>query len=263
MKIQKMFDLSGNVAVVTGGAGYLGQSISEGLAEAGATVYICSRNIEKCKRVASEINEKTGSKIEARFLDIHSKESVEKCFQNIFQDAGKIDILVNNAASFKGDKLEKISEEDWISGIDASINGVFRTTKIVSSMMEKNHHGSIINVSSIYGIVSPDPSIYGDSGFDNPPNYGAGKAAIIQFTRFAAVHLAKKGIRVNSISPGSFPKPSVQENQEFIKNLEKKIPLGRIGNPEELKGAIIFLASKASEYVTGSNIIIDGGWTSW
>jgi len=263
MKIQEMFDLSGNVAVVTGGAGFLGQSIVEALAEAGATVYICSRDVDNCKLVASEITKKTGSKIEARHLDICSMNSVEECFQNILQDAGKIDVLINNAASFKGDKLEKISEHDWISGIDSSINGVFRTTKIVSPIMEKNHRGTIINISSIYGMVSPDPSIYGNSGFDNPPNYGAGKAAIIQFTRFAAVYLAKKGIRVNSISPGPFPKPSVKENLEFVKSLEEKIPLGRIGNPEDLKGIIIFLASKASEFVTGSNIVIDGGWTAW
>lgn len=263
MNVKKMYDLSGNIAVVTGGAGYLGQSISEGLAEAGATVYICSRNIEKCNRIASEIKEKTNLKIKIKFLDILSKESISKCFESIFQEEGRIDILVNNAASFKGNKLEDISDEDWIFGIEGSINGVFRTTKIVAPLMEKNHYGSIINISSIYGLVSPDPSIYGKSGFDNPPNYGAGKAAIIQFSRFAAVHLAKKSIRVNSISPGSFPKPEVQKNKEFIKNLEEKIPLGRIGKPDELKGGIVFLASKASEYVTGSNIVIDGGWTSW
>ena len=115
----------------------------------------------------------------------------------------------------------------------------------------------------MYGTVSPDPSIYGDSGYDNPPNYGAGKAAIIQFTRYMACHLAKDGIRVNSVSPGPFPSPEVQENKQFITNLEKKTPLGRIGQPYEIKGIVVFLASAASSYVTGQDIHVDGGWTSW
>jgi len=115
----------------------------------------------------------------------------------------------------------------------------------------------------MYGVVSPDPRIYGDSGYDNPPNYGAGKAAIIQFTRYAACHLAAKGIRVNAISPGPFPNPKVQENKWFISNLKNKVPLGRIGQPGDLKGAVVFLASEGSSYITGQNIVVDGGWTVW
>jgi len=129
--------------------------------------------------------------------------------------------------------------------------------------LEKSQNPSIINISSIYGEVSPDPSIYEDSGYNSPPQYGSGKAAIIQFTRYAACHLAKKGIRVNSISPGSFLKPEVQKNQNFVNNLKKKIPLGRIGDPDELKGAVVFLASKSSSYITGENIHVDGGWIAW
>jgi gluconate 5-dehydrogenase len=121
-------------------------------------------------------------------------------------------------------------------------------------------------LSSFWGqlqLVSPDPSIYGDSGFDNPPNYGAGKAAIIQFTRFAACHLGKKGIRVNAIAPGPFPNEKVQQNTQFIENLKRKNPLGRIGYPDDIKGAVVFFASDASSFITGAVLPVDGGWTAW
>jgi gluconate 5-dehydrogenase len=172
---------------------------------------------------------------------------------------------VNNAFFGYEGKNEKnipaMPEEMWAMGIEGTANVVFRCIRSAASLMKKG--GSIINISSIYGIVSPDPSIYGTSGFNNPPAYGAGKAAVLQFTRYAACHLASKGIRVNSISPGAFPNKEVQENKKFISNLKRKIPLGRIGEPEDLAGAVVFLASDASSYVTGSNIVVDGGWTAW
>ena len=115
----------------------------------------------------------------------------------------------------------------------------------------------------MYGIVSPNPVIYDGTDYANPVNYGAGKAALLQLTRFAAVHLAGKGVRVNAISPGPFPSPAVQRNTTFIKRLEEKVPLGRIGQPEELKGAVVFLASDAASYITGHNLVVDGGWTIW
>ena len=129
--------------------------------------------------------------------------------------------------------------------------------------MKKQKTGSIINIASIYGTVSPDPEIYENSGFDNPPEYGAGKAAIIQFTRYIAVHNAKYGVRANSISPGPFPNQTVQKNKKFMNNLKRKIPMNRIGHPNELKGITIFLASNASSFLTGENIHVDGGWTAW
>ena len=156
-----------------------------------------------------------------------------------------------------------MSEEDWETGINGTINGVFRCTREVIPIMEKNGEGSIINISSMYGKVSPDPSIYEESGFNSLPNYGAGKSAIIQYTKYLACHLAKKRIRVNSVSPGLFPKEEVQKNVKFINQLKKKVPMDRIGLPDELKGTIIFLASNASSYITGENILVDGGWTSW
>ena len=263
MNNSNLFDLKDKVALVTGGSGYLGRSFTEALVESGADVYIASRNKEHCDKVVRELQELEKDKIHSLELDILSLESVKNCFQQIITDAGRIDILVNNASYMKTSKSKNVTEEEWVSGIDGTINGVFRCTSEVIPIMEKNKTGSIINIASIYGEVSPDPTIYGDSGFNSPPQYGAGKAAIIQYTKYMACHLAQKNIRVNAISPGPFPKPDVQQNIDFMNNLKKKIPLGRVGDPLELKGALIFLASDASSFVTGENIHVDGGWSTW
>jgi len=259
----KLFDLKGKVAIITGGAGHLGAAISEGLAEAGANVVIASRNKDKCKELAAALSEKHKIHAIGMALDIRSMDMVKDCMKKVNRQMGAIDILVNNAAFGKRRSIETMSEQDWLEGINGTIDGVFRCTQAVLPYMEAREYGIIINISSMYGIVSPDPRIYGDSGYDNPPNYGAGKAAILQFTRYAACHLATKGIRVNAISPGPFPSPEVQKNRLFISNLKEKIPLGRIGQPNDLKGVIVFLASRASSYITGQNIIVDGGWIVW
>lgn len=258
-----IFNLEGKTAVVTGGAGYLGKAISEGFAEAGATVYIVSSNEMKCIDVAEKIAKNTTAQCFGRYIDIRNEASVQKCFREIAETAGSIDILVNNAAFSSPGKLVTMSEEAWLKGIDGTINGAFRCTKAVLSYMLDQKQGSIINMSSMYGLVSPNPEVYGDSGMDNPANYGAGKAAINQFTRYVACHYGKYGIRANTVSPGPFPNPSVQANANFIKHLEAKNPLGRIGKPEDLKGIMVFLASAASAYITGENISVDGGWTAW
>ncbi len=259
----RIFNLEGKTAVVTGGAGYLGKAISEGLAEAGANVYIVSPNEMKCIGLAEKIAKKTAATCFGKYIDIRKEASIKKCFQEIFEAAGSIDILVNNAAFSSTGKLVTMSEEDWLRGMDGTINGTFRCTKAVLPYMMDQKKGSIINMSSMYGIVSPNPEVYGDSGMDNPANYGAGKAAINQFTRYIACHYGKHGIRANTVSPGPFPNQSVQANTNFIKHLEEKNPLGRIGKPEDLKGIMVFLASAASAYITGENISVDGGWTAW
>jgi len=263
MSINKLFDLKGKVAIVTGGTGHLGSAMCESLAEAGARVVVAGRDIEKCRKKADELSGKYSVSCMGINMDISSKKEIEKSLEKIYKDTERIDVLVNNAFYGISGDIRDISEEAWQKSIDGSINGVFRCTQAVLPYMEKDGAGSIINISSMYGVVSPDPGIYGDSGFNNPPNYGAGKAAIIQFTKYAACHLADKNIRVNSITPGAFPKEKVQKDKKFISNLKKKIPLGRIGKPEELKGVVLFLASEASSYITGTNVAVDGGWTAW
>ena len=263
MNVMKLFSLKGKVAIVTGGAGHLGFAIAEGLAGAGANVVIAGRDESQCQELADKLSKKYNIHAIGKKLDISSMDIVKNCMKELNRDMGAIDILVNNAFFGKQGNIETVSEQDWLEGIDGTIHGVFRCTQAVIPYMESRKYGVIINISSIYGIASPDPRVYGDSGYDNPPSYGAGKAAILQFTRYAACHLATKGIRVNAISPGPFPDPEVQQNQRFISNLENKVPLGRIGQPGDLMGAVVFLASQASNYITGQNIIVDGGWTVW
>jgi len=259
----EMFSLKGRVAVVTGGAGYLGTAMSEALAEAGANVVVASRDEDRCRSLAQELAHRFGVSAAGASLDIRSPEHIESCFSKTESEMGRIDILVNNASFSPRNGIATISEDEWAEGIDGTVNGVFRCTQRVLPYMERQGAGVIINISSMYGVVSPDPRIYGDSGLDNPPNYGAGKAAIIQFTRYAACHLASKHVRVNAVSPGPFPNLGVQKTSWFIRNLEQKVPLGRIGNPSDLKGVVVFLASDASSYITGQNIMVDGGWTIW
>jgi len=263
MNVMKLFSLRGKVAIVTGGAGHLGSAISEALAEAGANLVVASRNEGNCKARASRLARDYKVKAMGIALDARSMDSISNCIKTVNGEMGAIDILVNNAVFSKQGPIETISEQDWVEGIDGTLNSVFRCTQAVIPYMEARKSGIIINISSMYGLVSPDPRIYGDTGYDNPANYGAGKAAILQFTRYAACHLAGKGIRVNAITPGSFPSPEVQKNKWFIANLENKVPLGRIGQPDDLKGVVVLLASAASSYITGQNIVVDGGWTAW
>ncbi|MDP3791541.1 MAG: SDR family oxidoreductase [Candidatus Omnitrophota bacterium] len=267
MKKNSIFGLKNKVAVVTGGAGHLGSSMSDCLAQAGARVVVAGRDIKKCGSAATTLMRKYKTISLGIEIDISSAESVKETMSLISRKMGGVDILVNNAyfghrGSFKCDMMS-MSEDMWNCGIDGTAGGVFRCTQAVIPYMQKRGSGSIINISSIYGIVSPYSGIYGKSELNNPPAYGAGKAAILQFTRYAACHLASKHIRVNSITPGAFPSRDIQKNKGFMSNLKNKIPLGRIGNPEDLKGALLFLASDASSYVTGSNIVVDGGWTAW
>jgi len=263
VSVQALFDLKGRIAVVTGGAGHLGHAISEALAECGSLVFTASKNISKKHERFNALKAKFPKQIRALTLDIGSSEAIRAAFTQVVYKCGKIDILVNNAYFGGPGKLEEISEDSWQQGIDGTINSVFRCTKEIIPFMKKTNGGSIINIASMYGMVSPVPEVYSDSGYDNPPYYGAGKAAVIQFTRYTACHLAKYGIRVNTVSPGPFPNDEVKKNEAFIRRLKEKVPLGRMGIPSELKGVIVLLASDASSFITGVNIPVDGGWTAW
>jgi gluconate 5-dehydrogenase len=148
--------------------------------------------------------------------------------------------------------------------MNIGFTATFQALQLAAHAMVPNGKGAIVNIASMYGLVSPQPNVYQSTPeFHSPPAYGAAKAALIQVTRYAACHLAPAGIRVNAISPGPFPTPAAQEHQEFRRELEARVPLGRIGHPAELVGALVFLLSDASSFVTGHNLIVDGGWTVW
>jgi NAD(P)-dependent dehydrogenase (short-subunit alcohol dehydrogenase family) len=253
-----IFNLDKKIAIVTGGYGHLGKAMCKGLADMGATVIVAARDEAKYKAAFSEAER---TKIKFSELDISSEASIQNCFSHVQKIYGSIDILVNNAITLKSGKPGDVSREDWnysLDGVLASLNSCIR---YVTPYMEKKN-GKIINISSMYGLVSPDFLIYEEHPeYFNSAQYGASKAAVIQLTRYYANYLAPKNIRVNCITPGPFPSEQVQRSETFIKKLENKVPLKRIGQPADLTGALLLLASDASSYITGQNIIVDGGWT--
>lgn len=254
---EKLFSMEGKAAVVTGGNGYLGAELARALADFGANVAVA--DLEK--------REHGHERIASFACDASDSGSIGRTFREAADRFGGIDILVNCATYGAGygplGTVERMSDDDWHKGLDGAAGTVFRCTREVIPYMERSGGGSIVNFGSMYGVVSPDPSIYGDSGANNPANYGAGKAAVLQFTRYCAAHLAGKRIRVNSVTPGPFPNPRIQQNEPFLQLLGRKTMLGRPGKAEEIVGAVVFLASGASSYMTGSNIVVDGGWTAW
>jgi len=263
-KLNELMSLDGKVAVVAGGAGLLGSQIAEVLAELGAHTIIASRNIEACRSKCEDLKSQfAGSKSTALELDISDKASINNCIKNITGNIGQLDILVTCAWSGKKNDWDSISDEDWDSDIEVSLNGVFRLIKAATPLL-KQSSGTILNIASMYGIVAPDYRLYKDVPQANPPSYGAAKAGIIQLTRYLASFLAEDGIRVNCISPGPFPyQETIDQFPEFKERLCSKNPLGRLGIPHEIKGVAALLCTDASSYITGQNISVDGGWTSW
>ncbi len=261
--LSSLMNLQGKVAIVTGGAGWLGTSICETLAELGATIFIASRDPSKHAHVKNNIASLHQSNLESVELDIASEESIKNCFAKIVDRTGRIDILVNNAYSGSSHSFAQTSINEWKKIIDVGLTGCFTTMKAAAFCMQNTGGGVIVNVASMYGLVSPDFAVYEDTQFTSSPAYGAAKAGVIQLTRYAACSLAQHNIRVNSLSLGPFPAQPVQEDKAFISRLAAKTPLGRIGTPWEIKGALAFLTTQASSYVTGHNLVIDGGWTAW
>jgi len=253
------FSLSGRVALVTGGAGHLGRSICRGLAEAGAHVLVNGRDPARTEAFAAELRG-LGYSAEALPFDVTDFQRAA----SIIGGLERLDILVNNAAPIHTGTIETVSTSAFASAAAGIVEAAFALTQAVLPHM-RTRGGSVINIASMYGVVSPDPGIYGSSGFNNPPQYGAAKAGLIQLTRYLACHLAPEGVRVNAVSPGPFPvrEKLAKEQPDFLQALEHKVPMRRVGHPDELAGVVVFLASDASSYVTGANIPVDGGWTAW
>jgi gluconate 5-dehydrogenase len=259
-----LFDLSNKTILLTGGAGYLGESMSEALVAYGANVIIASRDERKCDNLADKLRRRYGTKTMGMLLDISSMESIRKVVNQIHKEYKTIDVLVNNATFSVSGYFEDLNEDAWGKAIDGTLNSVFRMCHEIIPYMKKNKKGNIINIASMYGQVSPNPDLYkGEVRLNNPAPYGAGKAAVIQLTKYLAGYYGKYGIRCNSLSPGPFPSPAVQQTSWFIDNLANNTMLKRIGNPVDLAGVIVLLASDASAYITGTNINVDGGWTAW
>jgi NAD(P)-dependent dehydrogenase (short-subunit alcohol dehydrogenase family) len=255
-----LFSLKDRVALVTGGTGHLGKAICRGLAEAGAHVLINGRSRDKAEKFARELRQE-GHATEARAFDVTNPEGIAHCLRELKQ----LDVLVNNAMLGVTGTIASTSPSEFGPIAAIAVEAAYSLSKAALPLLRRSSSGSIINVASMYGVVSPDPSIYGNSGYDNPPQYGVAKAGLIQLTRYLACHLAPDRIRVNAVSPGPFPpiEKLASEQPEFLRALEERVPMRRVGCPTELSGVIIFLASDASSYITGANIPVDGGWTAW
>lgn len=261
----KLFDLQNKIAIVTGGYSYLGQGMVRALLDCNAKVIVAGRSKT---RFLNAFSEEECSILNFREIDIIQSKSIENFFIEILIEFGRVDILINNAYAARGNSQETISDEDWIYTFEGVVGSVHKNIKAVIPIMKKQKSGKIINISSIYGILSPDFNAlyHGDDceKYTNPPHYGAAKAAINQLTRYFAVLLGPYNIQVNAVAPGPFPHLGIQkENPEFIERLKKKNPLNKIGKPEDLGGVIALLSSSASDFITGQTLQVDGGWTIW
>jgi len=279
-QLSDLFDLSGRVAVVTGGAGLLGTEFCQTLLEAGASTVVADINDDAAKKLASSLNERFQSKESSSRaipvqVDISSKNSVEELFHLVLEDFGKVDILVNAAAidpKFDPDSLavsdssvgfEDFPFELWKQALDVNLTGVFLCCQAAGKLMASQGGGVMINISSIYGLVGPDQRIYQSEGNPDrykPAYYSTTKAGILGLTRYLATYYAGKNIRVNALTPGGVFN---EHDQDFVQAYSSRTVLGRMAEKNEMNGALIFLASDASAYMTGSNLVVDGGWTAW
>ena len=267
-----LFDLSGKTAIITGATGILGRHFSIGLAQAGADVALLDIRVQGLEELATLISDTYGVEARGFVCDVTDPASVKNAVGAVESTFGHVDILHNNAAG-KSDSLdaffapfEEYSLEQWRRTMAVNLDGVFLMAQSVGKLMlAQPSGGSIIQTSSIYGVVGPDQRIYEGAEYLNrqintPAVYSASKAGVIGLTRYLATYWADKGIRVNAIAPGGV---SSGQNDEFVRRYSSRVPMGRMAKASEIVGALIYLASDASQYVTGQTIIVDGGLEAW
>lgn len=259
MNSDELFDLTGRRALITGGSGWLGQAMVKTLAESGAEVVIASRDLDKSKSFAAGLCDE-GYCVHAEYVDVSQKESVDLLAQSVNERYGNIDILVNNAAGGHGSTVENMDTEQWQSVMDSALAGTFWCCQAFGPDMCQRGYGCIVNISSILALRAYTTQLAEDGGYP-PVNYAAAKGGIISLTRALAAEWAPKGIRVNSITPGAFPPPGRHDEGEYLNRLNERIPLGRTAHSDEISGPLLFLCSEASSYVSGHNLVVDGGWS--
>jgi len=268
--MDQLFSLKGKTAIVTGATGLLGQQHCLALAGAGANLVLADLNRESCQALADQLPH--GPHL-ALSLDVTKPTSLETGKEIILHHFGTIDVLVNNAAvndmfenpalAAEQSKFENYPLNSWLRSLEVNVTGVFLASQIFGKTMAEQGGGSIINIASTYGMVGPDQSLYrmpdGTQAFYKSPAYPVTKGAVLNFTRYLAAYWGKSGVRVNSLSPGG-----VENGQEdwFIQNYGARTALGRMARPQDYHGALVFLASDASAYMTGANLVVDGGWTA-
>lgn len=271
MNYDKLFDLSGELVLLTGGYGHLGQAMVRGLLAHNARVVVLGRSEDKFRaafqaELAAAEAAATGPAASGRLhfvaCDVASTASVRTALAESRAQHGLPTALVNNAFYSQGQQPDALTDDDFARGFDGSVGAAYRCLREVLPYLREGGRGRIVNVASMYGLVAPDFAAYTDAPqFLNPPHYGAGKAAMVQLTRYFASYLGPENIQVNALSPGAFPSPAVQQNAGFVAELNRRSPLGRIGQPAELAAPTVFLLSPAAGFLTGHNLVVDGGWT--
>jgi NAD(P)-dependent dehydrogenase (short-subunit alcohol dehydrogenase family) len=268
---KRLFDLPGKVAIVTGGIGILGRHFCRGLAEFGADVVVVDLDGEQASEFARELHVDYGVRASGTDCDVSNQESVRLMVERAVSQFGRIDILLNNAASKSKDldaffaPFEEFSLAEWRNVMAVNIDGMFLVAQAVGKMMAEHGSGSIIQTASIYGIMASDKRIYEGSFYlgrqiNNPAVYSASKAAVVGLTRHLAAYWADKGIRVNTIVPGGVESG---QNDTFKAKYSARVPMNRMAHAHEMVGAVIYLASDASSYVTGQCLVVDGGLSVW
>jgi len=259
--VQRLLDLTGKVALITGATGYLGQSMSRALAEAGASIVITSRERGRAQEAADTLPAAGGAAHHGVQLDYMDARSIERGVADALAAAGRIDVLVNNGYERVTSDWTDVTAEQFTRQL-TNATGCFLLARCVREhAVQRGGGASIIMIGSMYGIVGSYPDAYTDVPMSSPVAYHTLKGGILSMTRHLAVYWAGDGVRVNCLSPGPFPAPNV--SPRMVQRLSAKSPMKRMGKPHELKGAVVFLASDASSYMTGANLIIDGGWMAW
>jgi len=272
--IRDLFDLTGRVAVITGGAGLLGPKHAEAIALARGIPVLVDVRLEGAERIAQEHARKFGVDSCAVQADITVHDQVTSLLSQVLQRYGRVDILINNASNnpkMEGEneewsRLENFSLKQWEDDLAVGLTGAFLCSQIIGSEMARRGHGVILNVASDLAVMAPDQRIYRQPGFPEeqqpvkPVSYSVVKTGVMGLTRYLATYWAESGVRVNAISPGGVYN---HQPEEFVKRLTNLIPLGRMAHQDEYKGAVLFLCSDASSYMTGQNLIVDGGRSCW
>lgn len=267
-RLQDAFRLDGRVALVTGAANILGPEFARSLAEFGASLALADINAEGCSELARELQDTYKTRALALPADVSDEAAVAEMIRKAHFTFGRIDILINAAAAKSEHYFNPLLEyhlDDWNQVMSVNLTSMFLCAKHTVPHFIGQGGGNIINIASIYGVVGPDPRIYKDSWYldrqiNTPPIYSASKGGVVSLTRYLATTLAPHRIRVNSITPGGV---FSGQNDTFAGRYGERVPMGRMARREELRGATLFLASDASSYVTGHNLIVDGGLTAW